>query len=76
MHTEIYLSLYLSIPSVTFRYGQTPSDIHLLRSLAYKPMQWDVSNRCLLTKYSHAYTDATDAADKSFVSIRSVRNNS
>ena len=41
-HTERYLSIYISIPSVTFRYGQTPSDTHLLRSLAYKTAQCDV----------------------------------
>ena len=53
MHTERYLSTYLSIPSVTFRYGQTPSDTHLVCSLAYETVQYDVSNHCLLSKCRH-----------------------
>ena len=70
MHTERYLSAYISIPSFTFRYGQKPSDTHLLRSLAYKTVQCDVSNRCLLSKYSHTSIYGCD------VSIRSIRNSS
>ena len=40
MHTEINLSTYLSITSVTFRYGQTPSDTRFAFSL----------HNCTLTK--------------------------
>ena len=53
---ESNLSTYLSIPSATFRHGYAPSGTHLLRSLAYKTLQCDVSNRCLLSKYSHTST--------------------
>ena len=54
---ENNVSTYLSIPFVTFRHGHAPSDTHLLRSLAYKMLQWDVS---LLSKYSHTSTYGCD----------------
>ena len=57
---ESNLSTYFSIPSVTFRHGHAPSDTHLLRSLSYKTLQCDVSNRCLLSKYSHTITYGSD----------------
>ena len=60
VYAERYVSSHLSIPSVTFRYGQTPSDTHLLRSLAYKTVHCDVGNRCLLSKYSHTSTCGCD----------------